>query len=104
MDTTTGQADITVRHFVNYLYRPVVPGLTGTREVDNRDPAREAREAPAGVYAFYYRDRVECTVTVESRAIVATSGPVNVTRRYFIRDHKLDMENTHAAHMDASRV
>jgi hypothetical protein len=102
---TTGEAVITVTHFITYMFDPIGPGgPSHSQTVEGRNPYRDARQAPTGVSAFYYHDLVGCTVAVDGDVVHTTSQPLHVTRKYFVRAGVLDIARTYADHVTSTMV
>jgi hypothetical protein len=89
-------ATVTVTTYVEYLYPGIVMSETSARPVTGRDPARAAREAPDGVFAFRFFDKASVTADVGGEGVLLDSRPIRESGRYYIDAEKLSAEDVAA--------
>lgn len=86
----------TITTYVEYLYPGSFFSEESAHPVPARDPARIAREAPDGVFAFRFYDIATTTVTVGGQDVATRSSALNATGRYYIDAEKLTYADVEA--------
>jgi hypothetical protein len=85
-----------VTTYVRYLYPGALFPEDSTSAVSGRDPARIAREAPEGVFAFELYDVAAMTVTISGDEVELRSRAIRKTGRYYIDAEKLTAADVEA--------
>jgi hypothetical protein len=93
MSTDTKPA---VTTYVRYLYPGAFFSEDSAHAVSGRDPARVAREAPDGVFAFELYDVAAMTVTIGGEQVEMKSRVLHKTGRYYINAEKLTAADVEA--------
>jgi hypothetical protein len=84
--------------YAECLSRNLIVSDASARQVPDRDPARIAREAGPGVYAFRFYD----IITTTAGGTSCRSNPVDVSPWYFIDARRLTAEDVEALPGDHS--
>src|SRR5688572_3005691 len=84
-----GDRPMTTTIYIEYLLPGAFLPEEDTRAVPNRDPRRDAAEAPAGAFAFTYHDVVTATVAAGGEQVATASPPRNRSGRYYLDAEEL---------------
>jgi hypothetical protein len=70
--------------YVEYLHPGSFVAETSGKEVPNRNPQREAAEAPESAYGFRYYDRFSDTAKLDGAEVELTSKSLRRSKIYYI--------------------
>lgn len=88
--------DPKVTTYVTYLHPGVFVPEESMRQVDGRDPAQVAREAPDSAFAFSFHDIAETVVYADSEPVTCKSRPLRKSPLYYIDAGKLGIADVEA--------
>lgn len=89
-------AQVSTTTYVSYLYPGIIASGESTKEVPDRNPEREAREADDNAFAFSYFDIVSALVQIDETRIQTTSDRRNISCTYYIDGEVLDVDQVAA--------
>lgn len=93
-------APATTTTYVAYLLPGALFSEESTREVTERNPEEDIKQAPEYAFTFFYFDIVRTSVKVGDEQVSASSSRRNISNRYYIDAEVFDIEGVKALEGD----